>query len=317
MRYRRLGRTNLTVSELSYGAARGASGDPAQFIATVRAAIDAGINLIDTAPGYDGGESERVLGIVLAGHDDVLIETKYCPYESYAPGAVYNGTPDALIVSVDDSLRRLRRDHIDILLGHGIRSTETLTRFLNDGCYAAMVTLRDVGKVRFLGISELSEADGTHLVLQQAVPTGAFDVVMLTINFLLQTAIDTVLPLCRQHDTGTVVMMPLNQASKQSGLVSLAAAQECVRRHIADGNLPATPPYTDADLFDFLAPYTIPEAALRFVLAQEISTCCVGFRTGERLTENLRAVDPNPPYLDTPRRERLKTLFGRIQRQVR
>ncbi|HPU00136.1 MAG TPA: aldo/keto reductase, partial [Armatimonadota bacterium] len=79
MRYRTLGRTGLQVSELGYGAARGARQERAQFIATVRAAIDSGINFIDTASGYDGGESERALGEALQGHDDVLVETKYCP----------------------------------------------------------------------------------------------------------------------------------------------------------------------------------------------------------------------------------------------
>ncbi|MBU0607253.1 MAG: aldo/keto reductase, partial [Armatimonadetes bacterium] len=161
----------------------------------------------------------------------------------------------------------------------------------------------------------LSEADGTHEVLQRAVPTGAFDVVMLTLNFVLQTAADTVLPLCRQHDVGTVVMMPLNQASKESGLVSLPAAQECIRRHIAAGNLPGEPPYGEADLLDFLQPYAIPEAGLRYVLSHDVSTCCVGMRSLERLQQNLRAVDP--PYLDAERKGRLEALFGCIECQVR
>lgn len=315
MRYRRLGRTELQVSELSYGAARGARDAPEQFGAALYAAIEAGINLVDTATGYDDGDSERVLGKLLQGHDDVLVETKYCPYDSYAPEAAYVGTAQALIASVEESLRRLRRDRLDILLGHGIRSLETLDRFMQDGCYEAMVQLREQGKVRFIGISELSEGDGTHQVLQRAIPTGALDVVMLTINFLLQTAVESVLPLCRQYDTGTVVMMPLNQASKQSGLVSLPAALECVHRHIAEGNLPAEPPYTETTLFDFLQPYSIPEAALRYVLAQDVSTCCAGTRSPERLHENLRAIDP--PYLDADRMKRLQELFGRIAWQVR
>jgi len=303
------------VSELSYGAARGARDEPQQFIATVKACLEAGINFFDTAAGYDGGESEKMLGEVLQGHDEVFVETKYCPYESYAPAAAYNGSPQALIASAEESLRRLRRDCLDIFLGHGIRTVETWKRFMNDGCYEAMVKLREQGKVRFLGISELSEADGTHEVLQRAVPTGAFDVVMVTVNILLQTAIDSVLPLCRQHNVGTVVMMPLNQASPVSGLVSVPAALECVRRHIAHGNLPAEPPFTQDDLFDFLLPYSIPEAALRFVLAQEVSTCCVGMRSPERVRQNLRAVDP--PYLDTARLQRLRELFGGIRQQVR
>lgn len=315
MLYRRLGRTGLQVSELAYGAARGATTTPQDFIATVHACIAAGMNFVDTATGYDNGDSERVLGEALRGHDDVLVETKYRPYDGWGPAAAYTGSPAALVVSAEESLRRLRRDRLDVFLGHGIRTLESYERFMSDGCYDAMVRLREQGKVRFIGISELSEGDGTHQILQRAVPSGAFDVVMLTVNFLLQTAVGSVLPLCAAHDVGTVVMMPLNQASKQSGLVSVPAALECVRRHIAQGNLPATAPYTDPQLFDFLAPYSIPAAGLRYVLAQEVSTCCVGMRTPARLAENLQVVDP--PYLDAARLARLKELFGCIRSQVR
>lgn len=310
MLYRRLGRTELQVSELSFGAARGYDRD--EFPALVEEIIGAGINLIDTATGY--GDSELALGRALAGHDDILIETKYCPYDSYRPDATYVGTPEALVASAEESLRRLGRDHLDIFLGHGMRSVETLERFMADGCYEAMVRLREQGKVRFIGISELSEADGMHQVLQRAVPTGAFDVVMLTLNFLLQTAAESVLPLCAQHDVGVVVMMPLNQPSKVSGLVSLPAALECIRRHVAAGNLPAEPPYTEADVLDFLQPYSVPEAGLRYVLSHDVGACFVGMSCLSRLEENLKAVDP--PYLDTERKSRLQSLFGRIQHQV-
>lgn len=81
------------------------------------------------------------------------------------------------------------------------------------------------------------------------------------------------------------------------------------------GHLPAGPPYTSTELWGFLQPYGIPEAALRYVLAQDVSTCCVGFRREERLRENLRALDP--PYLDEARQARARELFGRIARQVR
>ena len=314
MLYRRLGRTDLEVSELSYGAARGASEDPQRFIATVRACFEAGVNFVDSAAGYDAGQSETVLGEALQGHDDVIVETKYCPYESYAVGAAYVGTPEALVASAEESLRRLQRDRLDVFLGHGLRTLESLERFMTDGCYEAMVGLREQGKVRFIGISELSEGDGTHEVLQRAVPSGAFDVVMLTINLMLQTAEESVIPLCRQHGVGTVVMMSLNQSSGQSGLTSLPAALELIRRYIAAGQLPNEPPYTEGDVLDFLEPYPVPEAAIRYVLSHDVSTCCVGMRTRERLEANLRALEP--PYLDEGRLRRLRELFGRIRWQA-
>ena len=308
---RRLGRTNLEISELSYGAARGYEDGSLQ--ATVTAALDAGINFFDTAGGY--GDSELALGEVLQGRTDVFIETKYCPYESYAVGAAYCGTPEALVASAEESLRRLRRDYLDVLLGHGLRTVESLDCFMNEGCYEAMVKLREQGKVRFIGISELSEGDGTHEVLQRAVPTGAFDTVMLTLNFLLQTAATNVLPLCAAHDVGVVTMMPLNQPSPVCGLVSLPAALEAVRRCVENGHLPAQPPYTEDTIFDCLLPYSIPEAAIRFVLSHPVTTCCVGMRSVQRLQENLQAAQP--PYLDEVRLERLRELFGSVCCQVR
>ena len=315
MRYRRLGRTALEVSELSLGAARGPKADRDGFIGAVHAAIDAGVNFIDTAESYEDGESESALGEALEGHDDIIVETKYRPYDSHMPDALFTGTADALVASAHASMKRLKRDQLDILLGHGIRTLESYERFMNDGCYNAMVKMKDKGEVHFIGISELSEGDGTHEILQKAVPTGAFDVVMLTVNFLLQTAVDSVLPLCKEHGVGTVVMMPLNQPSTESGLVSLPAALECVRRHIAQGNLPDEPPYTEVDLFDFLEPYSIPEAGLRYVLSNDVSTCCVGMRSPARVQSNLSVVDP--PYLDPARKTRLRELFGRITCQVR
>ena len=315
MQYRQLGRTNLQVSELSMGAARGPTADRKGFIRTVHSAIDAGFNFIDTAESYEDGESERALGKALKSHDNIIVETKYRPYDSHMPDATFTGTPEALVASAEASLRRLQRERIDIFLGHGIRTLESYDRFMTNGCYDAMVGLKDEGKVRFIGISELSEGDGTHKVLKRAVPSGSFDVVMLTVNFLLQTAAETILPLCKKHNVGTVVMMPLNQPSKESGLVSMPAALECVRRHIEEGNLPGEPPYTDADLFSFLKPYSIPEAGLRYVLSNNVSTCCVGMRNPERVQDNIRAVDP--PYLDELTKTRLQELFGRIACQVR
>lgn len=312
MRYRPLGRTGLSVSELSYGAARGHD-VPADFTATVHAAIDAGINLIDTAADY--GDSEEALGKALVGHDDVIVETKHMPYADFSPESAYSGDPAAVVAGAERSLQRLRRDRLDILLGHGMRTLESYDRFMSDGCCEAMIKLKEQGKVRFIGISEMSEGDGTHEVLKRAVPTGVFDVVMLTVNFLLQTAVDDVLGLCREHGVGTVVMMPLNQASKTSGLVSVAAARECIRLHVEHGNLPNASPYTDDDLLAFLEPYSVPEAALRFVLAQEIDSCCVGCSTPGRVQENLAAIDP--PYLDADRLAQLRSLFGDIKWQIR
>lgn len=320
MRYRPLGKTGLSVSELSFGAARGAIETPDAFLATINAAMGAGINYIDTAHKYGQGECERLLGQALKGHDDVIVQTKYLPYESFAPEAAYTGNPSQLIEAAEQSCKRLGRDHIDVYLGHGIRSLESCDRFMNDGCLDAMLKLKAQGKVRHIGISELSEADGTHQVLRKVLAANVFDVVMLTVNIFLQTAIDDILPLCNAAGVGTAVMMPLNQASKQAGLVSVETAKESVRRYIAEKQLPDAPPYTNQDLFDFLEPYTMAEAAIRFVLSQSISSCCVGASRPERIVQNVKAatvLTEGGAYLTASQLHRLRELFGGITLQVR
>ena len=92
MIYRTLGRTGLKVSELSYGAARGAIAARSDFIATIHAAIDAGVNFIDTASLYEDGESERAIGEALQGHEEIVVETKYRPDDAWGATANYTGT---------------------------------------------------------------------------------------------------------------------------------------------------------------------------------------------------------------------------------
>ena len=317
MEYRALGRTGLTVSALSYGAARTTPHE--SFLATLDACRETGVNYLDTASGY--GESEELLGRHLAGKwEGLVLSTKICPYAGFHHSQPWVMNPSDVLPMLERSLSRLGRDHVEIVLAHGLRNPNDVDRWLHGGFHSALVKAREQGKVRFLGMSELSEADGRHLALQHAVPTGAFDVVMLTLNFMLQTAAESVLPLCREHGVGTVVMMPLNQASPGSGLVSVEAARELVARHLAAGHLPAEARYRDPRLFDFLLEgpaRSIPEAALRFVLRHDVSTACVGTRRPERLRENLLALEEAAPYLPPEQMDRLRGLFGGIKWQER
>src|SRR5581483_6080279 len=122
MRMREVGRTGLRVSPLGFGAApvggHYGNQDFAAHVAAVRHAIDRGINLIDTSPFYSETRSESLLGEALAGgyRDKVVLTTK----------AGRNGLADfdfsapAMLHSLDESLRRLRTDHVDIWFAHDI-----------------------------------------------------------------------------------------------------------------------------------------------------------------------------------------------------
>jgi aryl-alcohol dehydrogenase-like predicted oxidoreductase len=316
MQTRPLGDTGLHVSPLALGAARGASADPEGFRSTARAAFGSGINLVDTAAGYEDGACEEELGRVLADFPDVRVCTKYRPYADWYPDSPYNGSAEALEASVEASLRRLKRERIDILLGHGMRTRASLRQFLENGSYEAMVRLREAGKVGHIGISELSEGDGEHAVLQDALATDAFEVIMLTLNILLQTAAETVLPRAVEQGIGTLVMMPLDQAGRNRGLVSREAALASVRRLVKRGLLPDEAPYTDPQLLDFLGERPMPETALRFILEHPVGSICVGMSRPARVADNLRALENAPPFLDPEDLERLRALFGRVRAQT-
>ena len=316
MRYRRLGRTGLQVSELSLGAARGASTDPEGFKTTVHAVIDAGINLIDTAESYENGVSESVLGEALVGRHDVLVETKYRPYDSHAPDANYTGSPERLVTSVEGSLRRLRRDRIDILLGHGIRSLATLDRFMSDGCYEAMVKLREQGQgplhrhQRAVGRgwdASGAAAGGAHRGLRR----GDADAQLPAANCRRRGA--AAVPPARCGNGGDDAAQPgveVFGAGQRAGRVGVRATPRR-RREICPPS--RRTPIRGCSTSCSRCQSQRPGCATCWrTMSARVAWGC---STPQRLQENLRAVDP--PYLDPATLARLRELFGRIQQQVR
>lgn len=149
MIYTELGKTGIRVSKLGLGGAPlggdfGPTSD-AEVVNVVHAAIDAGVTLYDTAPLYGRGESERRLGLALKGRrDKVVLATK----------AVMRGDPytyENTIRSVEESLRRLQTDCIDLIQLHELEST-SYEQVVNE-TLPAFLKLKEQGKVRALGIN--------------------------------------------------------------------------------------------------------------------------------------------------------------------
>ena len=133
--YRTLGRTGLKISSVSLGTMNAT--DPA----VVDRALDLGINYIDTARGYQGGQNEKMVGSVLERRrGETYIGTK----------CGVSGSVDGIVASVEESLRALRTDVIDIIQFHGIERDEHLTWA---PAIEAFGKLRDQGKVRFVGVT--------------------------------------------------------------------------------------------------------------------------------------------------------------------
>jgi aryl-alcohol dehydrogenase-like predicted oxidoreductase len=147
--YGRLGGTDLTVSRLAFGTAPlgGLFGsvDEAAGITVVHEALDLGITLIDTSSSY--GNAEELLGKALAGRrQDVVLATK-----AGRSGSGFDFSPRGIRRSLDESLRRLRTDHVDVFQLHNIEFAH-LERLFDDS-FAELVSLREHGKCRYIGMT--------------------------------------------------------------------------------------------------------------------------------------------------------------------
>jgi L-galactose dehydrogenase len=292
-------------------------GDPMQkdtYDLVLTRALELGVNLIDTAPGYK--ESEAMLGQMLAGRRDrVTLATKYFPY-NYPE---VNPSPSDLVASVERSLTKLNTDCIDLFQLHWINRVDDLEAIMASDLPAAIERLRDQGKIRFIGLSNASEMDGVQSVLIAAAKTGFFDTIMCCYNIFLQTAEQELFAHARAKDLGVLVMMPLDQPGDGYGLVSTASVRRSVDAMIANKLLPAEAPYTDPEPLGFLirgGVKSLPEAALRFVLANDaVTTALVGTINPPHLAANLaleeRIADAYLPGEDLIR---LRKMFGGVQR---
>jgi aryl-alcohol dehydrogenase-like predicted oxidoreductase len=199
IRKRRLGGTGLEVSEVGLGCMITSDAS------VISRAADLGVNLFDTARGYQGGNNERLVGAALEGRrDKVVLSTK--------SGA---GTKAAALSELDESLRQLGTDHVDIWYLHGKRSAADLTDELLD----AQRTAREQGKIRFAGVSLHS---GHEEVIPAAIEK-KMDVVLLTYNFTMGDRID---PLLRALDEAGVGVVAMKVMSGGRGAEAKAAREK-------------------------------------------------------------------------------------------
>jgi L-galactose dehydrogenase/L-glyceraldehyde 3-phosphate reductase len=211
MRYRRLGRTNLDVSEIVFGGGYVGGmlvlADDDTRRRAIRRALDAGINWIDTAPLYGQGRSEKALGWLLAGIDDR-------PYLSTKVDLDVTRLDDArgqVERSVHDSLQRLNRDAVDLLQLHnriGDAAGSTGQRaigvhdILRDGGVAdALERMREQGLTRFVGLTALGEAPA----ICQAIDSGRFDTAQVYYNMINPSAARAMPPAWSGHDFSGVI----------------------------------------------------------------------------------------------------------------
>jgi len=298
MQYRTLGRTGVQVSSLVLGAMNfGTIGRTTQDEATaiVDAALAAGINLIDTADWYSGGQSEEMVGTAIAGRrDDIVLATK--AYMPMGDERNHQGSSRRwLVTELDNSLRRLGVDHVDLYQIH-----RWDPRTSDEETLSALTDLQRAGKIRYFGSSTFPAyrlvqaqwaARDNHLsryVTEQ--PSYS----------ILQRGIEThVLPVTEQYGLGVLVWSPL-ASGWLSGAVregqEVATNRSTVMPQRFDLTIPSNRARLDAveqlaKVAD-QAGLTMIQLALGFVTAHRgVTSALIGPRTLDHLHSQLAAAD--------------------------
>ena len=312
MHYRRLGRTNWQVSLLGLGSG-GASrlGQRYEMPASesarlVRHALDAGVNMIDTAPGY--GESESLLGQALSGvpRDTYYLSTKFQPH---AEGNDLYPAQD-LRTSLEDSLRELRTDYVDIFYLHGIGPDPY--QAVTERYLPVLTQAKEDGLIRAVGITERYQSDHAHLMAQTACADGNYDVLMVGLNVMSPDAVTSVLPRALEANIGIVVMCAV-----RSVLVTPSAVEAYIRQWQDAGRLQPglVPPDAALDwLVDADSP-SVSAAAYKFAAAHPgVGSVLTGTASLEHFDENLNAI-VGPP-LPADKYQRVLDVFGPVQQNV-
>jgi len=207
MQYRPLGNTGLSVSALSFGASSlgGVFREvtDSECLRTVHLSIEKGINYIDTSPFYGLTKSEIVLGKALktVPRDTYILSTKVGRYGSQP--ADFDFSAPRVFSSLDESLKRLGAQHVDLLLAHDIEFGD-----LNQIIHETIPALRKVqkaGKVRFIGVTGLPLK-----ILHQVVETASVDVILSYCHLALNdTSLLNLVPMLQQRGIGIINAAPL------------------------------------------------------------------------------------------------------------
>jgi aryl-alcohol dehydrogenase-like predicted oxidoreductase len=292
MRYRPLGGTGMQVSVQCLGTMMlGSEGntDHEDCIRIVHTALDHGINFIDTADMYCAGESEEIVGKALAGRrDDVILATK--GHFPMGEGPNRGGNSRRWIIkAVDDSLRRLRTDWIDLYQIHRPDHTTDIEETLG-----ALTDLVRQGKIRAFGSSsypaeEMVEAQ--HVAERRGLYR--FRTEQPPYSILSRAIEGTVLPVAQRHNMGILTWSPLAwgflSGKHRKGQVPDYTTGRAA--HAPERFNPADPVYTaKIDVVEQLVElaadlgYSLPELAVAFPVAHPVVTSVI---LGPRTTEQL------------------------------
>ena len=298
MKYRALGKSGFRVSEISFGAwaiggSWGAQSDE-DSLAALHRAIDLGVTCIDTAAGYGNGRSERIVGRVLRERsEEVFVATKTPPADGAWPPSPYCHWQDRyseayLRANVEERLRCLDTEAIDLLQLH------TWTRAWNRDPQPFLILqkLKQEGKIRSVGVSTPEQDQNSVIDLMRH---GLVDTVQVIYNIFEQEPAAELLPVAEEMGVGVIVRVAFDEGALTGKFAADHRFEEgdfrasyfagdrlerCVKRVAA----------IEADTTG--CGYTMPELALKFVLAHPAVSCVIpGMRSARQAELNCAVSD--------------------------
>lgn len=308
MQYKILGRTGLNVSVAGLGCGGHSrlgqtyGNSEEQSIAVVSAALDLGINFVDTAAAYG---TEKIVGAAIKGRREKVILSTKTGIISWAEPNSKPFSGAQVLEHLEKSLARLGTDYVDLYNLHGIVASQL--DYVASEIVPALIKAREQGKILFLGITEHFGADTSHKMLSAAIPTGVWDVVMVGFNLLNPSARRNVLRLSQAHNVGVQDMFAVRRAlSNPDGLneaLDVIDKAGQLDRSKLDAN----------DPLGFLKEDTggIVDAAYRFCRHEPgIHVVLTGTGNIEHLKENVASINRGP--LPSKMLSKLEELFGQV-----
>jgi aryl-alcohol dehydrogenase-like predicted oxidoreductase len=274
MEKRHLGRTDMEVSVLGFGGSEiGYERASAETVAKLlNSALDAGLNVIDTAECYYN--SEELIGQAVAKRrSEFHLFTKCGHPHGMESGADWSKA--SILESAKRSLQRLKTDRLDLLQLHSCSEAELRKGEVID----ALQTARDTGHTRYIGYS------GDNHAAKFAVECGAFDTLQTSINIADQEAIDSIVPLARAKQMGVIAKRPIANAAWKTGHRPIDSYHHEYWERLRKLNYD----FLRGDLNKSIS------IALRLTLSVPgVHTAIVGTKRPERWSENARLLEAGP-----------------------
>ncbi len=305
MKYRNLGKTGMNISEIGFGAwAIGGSWGKqhdADSDEALHAALDEGINFIDTAAGYGDGKSEKLIaGVLKKRREEIFVCTKTPPVSGAWPPTPYcqigERYPEKYLrENVDERLRNLETETLDVLLLH------TWTRAWNrrPAALEFLQKMKSEKKIRAIGISTPEQDQNSVIDL---IRNGLVDVVEVIFNIFDQEAAAELFPVAEEYGTGIIVRVAFDEGVLTGKYRAADTFPEGdFRRKYFEGDRLARAVKRVEAIRKELdgTKFTMPEIALKFALAPPaVSTVIAGMRNKEQAILNAEVSDLEDPQHD-------------------